>query len=58
MKDILLNSVPNSYSKKLYVRGFDCEYISFEKVVNMFEWMDIDEYIYEGVLGLSYNIMS
>ena len=46
----LLNSMPNSWSKKAYVQGFDCKYITFKKSVNMFECMDIAESIYESVL--------
>ena len=38
--------MPNSWSKQAYVQGFDCEYISLIKSVNMFERMYIDESIY------------
>ena len=51
----LSNSMPNSWSKQAYVQGFDCEYISFKKAVNMFEQMDIAEYIYEDVAEPSYK---
>ena len=47
---ILLNSMPNSWSTKSYVQGFDCEYISFKKSVNMLEQMNISESFYEGVV--------
>ena len=40
----------NSWYKQAYVQVFDCEYFSFKKDVNIFEQMDIDEYIYEGVV--------
>ena len=39
LNDILLNRMPNSWSKQAYVQGFDCETISFKKFVNMFERM-------------------
>ena len=45
----LLNIMPNSWYKKAYLQGFDCETI-FLKAVNMFEQMNISEYIYEGVV--------
>ena len=42
--------MPNSCSKQTYVEGFDCEYITFKKSVNMFERMEITEYIYKDVV--------
>ena len=42
---ILLNSMPNIWSKQAYVQGFDCKYITFKNDVNMFERMDIAESI-------------
>ena len=47
--------MPNSRSKKVYVQGFECESINFRKPINMFESMDIDEYIYGGVVETSYK---
>ena len=47
--------MPNSCSKQEYVQVFDLGYITFKKAVNMFEHMDITEYIYEGVVEPSYN---
>ena len=47
--------MPNKWSKQAYVQGFDCEYISFKKAVNMFEQMDIAEYIYEVLVEPSYE---
>ena len=29
LNEILLNSMPNSWSKQAYVQGFDCESITF-----------------------------
>ena len=43
--EIILNSIPDSWSKQAYVIGFDCEYILFNKAVNMFDRMEIAEYI-------------
>ena len=40
---------------QVYVQGFDCEYILFKKYVNMFERMDIAEYIYKEVVEPSYK---
>ena len=54
LNEILLNSIPNSWSKQAYVQGFNCETISFKRSVNMFERMEISESIYEGVLKSSY----
>ena len=50
----LLNIMPNSWSKQAYVQGFDCEYIS-KKIFNMFERMEIAEYIYEGLVESYYK---
>ena len=46
--------MPNRWSRQAYVQGFDCEYINSKKVVNMFERMEIDDSIYEGVVEPSY----
>ena len=50
LSEILLNSMSNSWSKHAYIQGFDCEYITFKRDVNMFECMEISESIYEGVV--------
>ena len=50
LNDLFLNITPNSWSKQEYVHGFDCESISFKSAVNMFECMEISEFIYEGVV--------
>ena len=42
--------MPNFCYKQAYMKGFDCESISLEKYVNIFEWMEIAESIYEGTL--------
>ena len=47
--------MPNSCSKQAYVKGFDCADISFKKVVNMFECMEITDSIYEGILETFYK---
>ena len=52
---ILLNSTPNSWYKQAYVQGFDCESILFKGSVNMFEFMETAESIYEGVVTPSYK---
>ena len=50
LKKILLDSMHNSCYRQAYVQGFDYEYITFKKNVNMFERMEIAESIYEGVV--------
>ena len=47
--------MPNSWSKHAYVKGVDCESITFNKSVNIFERMEIAAYIYEGVVEPSYK---
>ena len=44
----LLNSMPNSWIKQAYVQVFDCEFITFKRAANMFEHMDITEFVYKG----------
>ena len=46
--------MPNGWSKQSYVQGFYCETIYFKNDVNMFERMEIDESIYDGVVKSSY----
>ena len=48
LNDILLNSIPDSWSNKVYVHIFDFEYTGFKRDVNMFECMEISESIYKG----------
>ena len=50
LNEILLNSIPNSWSQQAYVQVFDFEYTTLNKSVNMFERMEIAEYIYRGVV--------
>ena len=50
LNEILLNSMHDSCYKQSYVLGFDCEPILFKKYVNMFEHMEILEYINECVV--------
>ena len=45
LNEIFLNSMPNGWYKQAYVQGFDCESITFKKVLNMFERMEISESI-------------
>ena len=55
LNQIILNRMSNSWSKQAYSRGLYCEYISFKKTVNIFERMEIAEYIYEGLVEPSYK---
>ena len=50
LNEILLNSMPNRWSKQSYVQGFDWESISFKNSINMFERMEISKSIYKGVV--------
>ena len=47
--------MPNSWYKHAYVKGFDCESITFKKAINMFECTEIAESIYEGIVEPSYK---
>ena len=51
---ILLNIMPNSWSKQSYIQGFDCKSITFKNDVNIFEHMKIAESMYEGVVEPSH----
>ena len=53
--EIILNSTTNSWSKQACVKDFDYEPILFKKAENMFECMEIAEYIYKGELWPSYK---
>ena len=46
--------MPNRLSRHVYVQGFYCECITFNKAVNMFESMKTTESIYEGIVEPSY----
>ena len=50
LNEILLSSISNIWYKQAYVQGFDCGSISYKKVLNMVERMEISESIYEAVL--------
>ena len=56
LNEILLNIIPNYWCKQAYVQGFDCNSISFKNTVNIFERMEIAEYIYEDAVETSYKI--
>ena len=45
LDDIILNIIRTSWYKQAYVQGFDFKFILFKKAVNMFEHMEIAEYI-------------
>ena len=55
INEIILKSIPKIWYRQEYVKGFDCEYIYFKKAVNMFESMEINKSIYEGVVTPSYR---
>ena len=39
LNEILLNSIPNIWSKQAYLKFFECESINSDKAVNIFEHM-------------------
>ena len=39
LNEIILNSMTNGRSKQSCVKGFNCKTITFNKYVNMFEYM-------------------
>ena len=53
--EILLNSMPNSCSRQAYVKGFDCENISFKNTVNLFECIEINQSIYKDLVEPYYK---
>ena len=55
LNEILQNNMPNSWSKKVYLQVFYCEYNTLKESINMFEHMDIVEYIYKSVVEFSYK---
>ena len=53
--NVFKNSIPNIWRRQTYVQSFDCESITLKKAVNMFEWTEIAESIYEGVVEPSHE---
>ena len=53
--DFFLNMMLNSWINQAYVHIFDCDSTTFKKSVNMFEHMEIVNYIYVGVVEHSYK---
>ena len=54
LNKIILNNMPNGWISQAYVQFFYCGYNPFNKYVNIFELVEIAEYIYEGVVEHSY----
>ena len=55
LNEVILNSIPNSWSNQEYVQGFDCGSILFKISPNMFDHMELSKGIYEGVVLPSYK---
>ena len=55
LNGILLTSMTNSWTKQAYVQVFDCKSTIFLNTFNIFELMDIEESIYEGVVKPSHK---
>ena len=47
--------MPIIWIRQAYVQKFDCETITFQKDVNIPELMEIEEYVYEGVVEPYYK---
>ena len=46
LNKILLNSMPNSWSKQAYVQGFECGYISFKNQLTCLNtWIFLNQFI-------------
>ena len=50
LNEILLHNTPNGWDKKDFIQGFDSETAAFNKSINMFECMEILEYIWGGIV--------
>ena len=50
LNEILWKSMPKSWSKQACMQGFYWNYITRKREVNMFEHMEIVEYIYEVIV--------
>ena len=48
LDEILLHAVPNGWSKKAYLQGWDFDMKTFRETCEMFERMEIAEQIYKG----------
>ena len=46
LNEFVLKIMPNICNNQSYVQGFDCKWITFKSAVNIFEHMEISEYIY------------
>ena len=55
LNTIILNIMPNRCSNQAYVQGFYCKNIKFLKSVNMSEYMEISQDIYEDVVETYYK---
>ena len=53
LNEILLHNTPNGWDEQDFMQGFDFETETFNKSINMFECMEILEYICEGIVKLS-----
>ena len=49
IKDIPLNNTPNGWDKQDFMGFFDFETAAFNKPINMFERMEVLDYICEGI---------
>ena len=47
--EIILYSIPNSFSKQIYLQRFDFQ-IPYKKAIDKFEHIDIIDSIYEGLV--------
>ena len=47
--EILMNNTPNGWDNQDFMQGFDSETATYNKSINVFECMDISDYICEGI---------
>ena len=52
---IIFHRIQNGWVRQAYVQRLNFESVAFKKSINMFERMEIDENIYEGVLETHYK---
>ena len=45
-----MHSIPNGWSRQVYVQGFYFEAVTLKQAIRMFERMDIYENIYEVIV--------
>ena len=47
LNETILYIMPNSWIRQVYVQGVDFESVAFQEATDMFEQIEVSEYIYE-----------